>query len=238
MIDVLIMGGTWAPLGHPVTDNFAWNLDPDKFRFKHVPYPADYGQRTTFADSVAAGREALLREIEASPYAVIVAGYSQGAGIAGDVAAEIGRGEHPRLDVRAAALIADPARPEGVSINADPGGFGITGQRHIPGMPAYHVAAWNDPITSLSAGSPLRTVADLSAYWSMNSPEAFLKWGRSAAETIAAGRLQRWWNPAHLWDWTIAAREARGYLLDRRHTDAYVTEGHSKHLAETLNQEF
>ncbi|GAB4588681.1 PE-PPE domain-containing protein [Nocardia sp. IFM 10818] len=238
MIDVLIMGGTWNPNGDGVTEAFARALDPGKFRASYVPYPADYGQRTTYADSVAAGKAALLRAIDDSPYPVIVAGYSQGAGIAGDFAAEIGRGQHPQLDVRAAALIADPARPEGVSITPDPGGFGISGQRHIPGIPAFHVAAWNDPITSLSPGSPLRTVADLSAYWNISNPEGFLRWGQETFNAVVAGRLQRWWNPAHLWDWTIAAREARGYLFDGRHTEAYVREGHCWQLAQTLNEEF
>lgn len=237
MIDVLIMGGTWAPQGHPVTNAFADALDRDRFNPRHVPYPADYGQRVTFADSVIRGRQALIQAIRNTPNPVIVAGYSQGAGIAGDVAAEWGNGFHSDLDIRGAALIADPARPQGVSINPDPGGHGITGERFIEGMPVWHVAAWNDPITSLPAGSPLRTLADLSAYWSINSPTAFLEWGRSALWAVQQRRLQRWWHPLDLMALTSAVTNAKGYLLDGRHTDAYVREGLSAQLAEAVNRE-
>ncbi|WP_378733619.1 cutinase family protein [Nocardia brasiliensis] len=239
MIDVLIMGGTWNPNGEGVTNAFASHLDPAKFRARWIDYPADYGSRVTYADSVRAGREALINAIRATPNLVVLAGYSQGAGIAGDVADEIGRGMHTDLEVLGVALIADPARPAGMDlVGLDPGGYGITGQRHITGIPAWHVAAEGDPITALPEGSALRSIADLSAYWNMASLDGFIRWGQSLIETASSRQLQRWWSIENHRTWFGAARQARAYLFDGRHTDAYVFEGHARRLAEALNEEF
>ncbi|AYF77155.1 PE-PPE domain-containing protein [Nocardia yunnanensis] len=236
MIDVLIMGGTWAPLGHPVTNAFADTLDPNRFQARHIPYPADYGQQVTYAASVAAGRVALINAIEASPNPVILAGYSQGAGIAGDIARDWGYGTYPHLDIRGAALIADPSRPAGLNTTGpDPGGYGISGERRIDGMPVLWAAAVGDPITALPEGSALRTIADLSAYWTLKDP---VVWARSVIDVASQNRAQRWWNIKNWASWTGVIREAYSYLQGGRHTDAYVTEGHSVRLAEAVNDTF
>ncbi|MEU2033421.1 cutinase family protein [Nocardia amamiensis] len=89
--DVLIVGGTWNHHGDHVTADFSAELDQDRFLPRTVPYPADYGRKVPYAESLAAGRRALIAAIEATPNRVVLAGYSQGAAIAGDVAAAINR---------------------------------------------------------------------------------------------------------------------------------------------------
>ncbi|PXX65409.1 PE-PPE domain-containing protein [Nocardia tenerifensis] len=237
IIDVLIVGGTWNPHGDRVTAAFADALDPRRFTVRMVPYPADYGRHVAFADSVAAGRRALIEAIEATPNRVLLAGYSQGAGIAGDLAAEIGQGLLPQLEVVACALIADPLRPAGRCLGKDPGGYGVIGQRNITGVPAYWVAAEGDPITALPTGNPLRLVADLSAYFSLSSPAAMVRWGQHIIDLATRRQLQRWWSPENWRAWGGAVAYARGYLFDGRHTEDYLRYGHARLLAETINRE-
>ncbi|GAB4582291.1 cutinase family protein [Nocardia sp. IFM 10818] len=237
MIDVLIVGGTWAPHGEPVTDTFARTLDHGRFAPRMVPYPADYGREVPYAESSAAGKAALLEAIAESPNRVVVAGYSQGAAIAGDVAADIGRGLWPELEVAACALIADPLRPAGQCVGPDPGGYGIAGQRWIADIPAFWSAAPGDPITALPAGNALRLVADLSRYFCLSDPEASLRWGQNMLDTVLHRRMQRWWAPKNWSAWSGALAYARGYLTDGRHTTDYVRHGHAARLAETINRE-
>ncbi|MRH86195.1 PE-PPE domain-containing protein [Nocardia sp. SYP-A9097] len=237
MIDVLIVGGTWAPYGESVTDTFSRTLDLSRFAPRMVPYPADYGGKVPYAESSAAGKSALLQAIGKSSNRVVIAGYSQGAAIAGDLAAEIGSGLWPNLEVLACALIADPLRPAGRSVGPDPGGYGIAGQRTVTEIPTFWAAAPGDPITALPAGNALRLVADLSQYFCMSSPEAALRWGRSLVDAVLYRRIQRWWVPRNWSAWSGALAYARGYLTDGRHTDDYVRFGHAACLAETINRE-
>ncbi|MFI1915920.1 alpha/beta fold hydrolase [Nocardia sp. NPDC020380] len=237
MIEVLILGGTWAPQGDPVTETFARTLDLARFAPRMIPYPADYGRAVSFSESSAAGKAALLDAIAATPGRIVIAGYSQGAAIAGDVAAEIGRGLWPDLEIEACALIADPLRPAGQCVGVDPGGYGIAGQRWIGNVPAFWAAAPGDPITALPAGNALRLIADLSEYFCLTSPDAALRWGRRLIDIARHRRLQRWWTPRNVSAWTGALAYARGYLIDGRHTDDYVRSGHAARLAETINRE-
>ncbi|WP_167478657.1 alpha/beta fold hydrolase [Nocardia arthritidis] len=237
VFDVLIMGGTWNSGGEGICQTFAAALDQQRFAPRMVAYPADYGRRVAYADSVAVGRHALLDAIGSTPNRVVLAGYSQGAAIAGEVAAQVGRGELPGLEVVACALIADPLRPEGQCVPPDPGGYGIAGQRPIAGVPAYWVAAEGDPITALPAGNPLRTIADLTAYFDLADPVAALRWGQSMLDVAIRGQLQQWWSPANWRSWGGAVAYARGYLLDGRHTDDYIRCGHARRLAEVINRE-
>lgn len=237
LIDVLIVGGTWVPAGEPVTDTFARSLDPARFAPRMVPYPAEYGGRMSYAESRAAGKAALLAAIAAAPGRVVIAGYSQGAAIAGDVAAEIGRGLWPGLEVDACALIADPLRPAGQCIGPDPGGYGIAGQRWIADIPAYWAAAQGDPITALPAGNPLRLIADISEYFCLTTPEAVTRWGSGLIDAAVHRGIQRWWLPRNWSAWSGALAYARGYLTDGRHTTDYVRLGHAARLADTINRE-
>ncbi|WP_051407498.1 PE-PPE domain-containing protein [Nocardia sp. CNY236] len=236
VFDVLIVGGTWNSDGAGACQVFADALDPKRFAPRMVAYPADYGRQLSYADSVAVGRRALLEAAEAAERRVVLAGFSQGAAIAGDLAAAAGHGALPQLEVVACALIADPLRPAGAGIDGDPGGYGIAGQRPITDIPAYWAAAPGDPITALPAGNPLRSIADLSAYFGLGSPEAMLRWGQSLLEVATRRRLQRWWSPRNWRTWGGAIAYARGYLFDGRHTDDYLRHGHARRLAEALNR--
>ncbi|MFD3511123.1 alpha/beta fold hydrolase [Nocardia sp. NPDC058666] len=232
------MGGTWNPGGDGVTGAFTEALNKSIFTSRMVPYPADYGSYVSYTESVAEGKRALLAAIDRSPNPVVLAGYSQGAAVAGDLAAEIGRGEHPGREVIACALIADPRRPAGKFIGlVDPGGYGVVGERQIRGIPAYWAAAPGDPITALPAGNPLRTIADLSAFFSFASTNAAITWAQQMLQTATRNQLQRWWSPENWRNWTGAIAYARGYLFDGRHTDDYVRFGHARALAQALNRD-
>jgi hypothetical protein len=236
--DVLILGGTWAGDGDPVTKAFVTALDPRRFRARMVPYPADYGKQMSFAASRSAGMVALAKEVAITSGRVVLVGYSQGAGITGDFAAEVGSGFYPSLrgKVAACGLIADPLRPHRAALGADPGGYGILGQRPVSGIPTFWVAATGDPITSLSAGSPLRSVADLTEYWCLAGPSDFLKWGQSVVDMAGRKGWQRWWHTTTRHELADTVGWTRGYLADGRHTTAYVADGHCKALAAALMQ--
>ncbi|MGY0502188.1 PE-PPE domain-containing protein [Nocardia sp. FBN12] len=237
-IDVLVVGGTWNPGGDGVTGAFVDALNKSMFTPRMVPYPADYGSHVSYAESVAEGKRAMLAAIDRSPNRVVLAGYSQGAAVAGDLAAEIGRGEHPGREVIACALIADPRRPAGEYLgDTDPGGYGVVGERPIDGIPAYWAAVPGDPITALPAGNPLRTIADLSAFFSFASANSAIRWAQRMLDTATRNQLQRWWSPSNWRHWAGAVAYARGYLFDGRHTSDYVRYGHSRALAQALNRD-
>lgn len=238
-IDVLILGGTWASGGDPVTESFAEALGTIRFRSRMVDYPADYGQQISYAASKTAGMRELARAVAECSNRVLVVGYSQGAGIAGDFAAEVGSGFYPSLRSKVAgcALIADPLRPHRAVIGSDPGGYGILGQRPVPGIPTFWAAAEGDPITALSAGSPLRSVADVTEYWCLASPAAFMRWGQSLVDVASRRSWQRWWQSSSRSEVADTVGWTRGYLVDGRHSNAYVTEGHCQRLAETVQEE-
>lgn len=243
MIDVLMLGGTGFPAGGDgVSDEFAANLDPIRFAPRFVRYDAQYGGiglDEPYADSRATGRAALLDAIRATPNRVVIAGYSQGAGIVGDVAAEIGAGKHPDLEVLAAAMIADPGRPQlgGIPSRPAASGYGISGERPIVGMPAYWAANEGDPICALPAGNPLRSIADITEYFSLRSIADAQRWALSLIDRAKTGQWQRWWSPANWRDWGGAIAYARGYLWDGRHTDDYLRLGLAAELAQTINRE-
>ncbi|MFC3963519.1 PE-PPE domain-containing protein [Nocardia jiangsuensis] len=236
-VTVLLLGGTWNPRGDAIGSGFAGNLDAERFVTRIVEYPADYGGIVPYADSVAAGEAALIAAIRSTPGDLVLAGYSQGAAVAGNVAAAIGRNELDVPAVLACALVADPLRPQGMSIGPDPGGYGISGQRFVPRVPTFWAAAPGDPITALPAGNPLRTIADLSAYFSLSSTGAAWRWGRSLLDAATHRQLQRRWSPEHRRSWAGAVGYARGYLVDGRHTSDYLRDGHVARLAERLDAE-
>lgn len=232
-ITVLTLGGTWAATGHPVTDAFHAGLGAG-FDCRMVPYTASYGDPDPYADSREDGYDRITLAAYDVDGPIVLAGYSQGAWGAGRLAAEVGRGEHPDLNVVGAALIADPERPKlSNTVGPNPGGYGIAGERAITGLPVWWAAADHDPITALPAGNPLRSIADLSTYYSLTSLEAVAQWGASMLEAAIRGQLQPWWHPQHWRDWGGAIEYAAGYL-GTRHTFAYVEEGLSQLLGETV----
>lgn len=243
MIDVLILGGTGFPHGGDgICEEFMRHLDSDRFAPRIVDYPAQYGGiglDESYYDSRAAGRKALIDAIRATPNRVVVAGYSQGAAIAGDLAAEIGSGGHPDLEVLAAALIADPGRPAGGPAAGMPAldSYGITGARPISGVPVYWAANGGDPISSLPSGNPLRTLADVTGYFSLRSTADAERWAQDMINRALTCRWQRWWSLANWRDWGGAIAYARGYLFDGAHTDDYIRLGLCAQLADVINRE-
>lgn len=228
MIDVLWLAGTFNPQGEGISDDFLKRLDPKRFRYRYVPYPADYGRDMSYGESTRLGQLALDRAVRECPGAVVVGGYSQGAAIAGNYAAWTKQSK-----VIACVLIADPLR-QGIraTVNPKPEGYGIGGEREIP-MVVKQVAAWGDPITSLPAGNYLRTVADFSEFMGRDVNA----WAVNVLSKIVRGQVQPWWRWNNRRDWAEAGRWLRGYTTDSRHTAAYVTEGLTRQLAEAVNRE-
>lgn len=241
MIDVLILPGT----GHGrnadgISRAFADSLDPDRFEPRIVAYPAEYGTPRPYAESRRLGRRALLEAIRVRR-SFVLAGYSQGAGIAGDLARDIVEYQPGALADRlvGCALIADPLRPVGAGMphRSPAPGYGIAGQRLVPTVPTWWAAADGDPITALPAGNPLRSVADLTEWWSLAGPAEVVRWGEDLVDKARRGVYQQWWSPANWRTWGGAVAYARGYLWDGRHTTDYVGRGHVQALADTVNRE-
>lgn len=240
MIDALMLGGTgYGHGGDGICETFMRGLDPTRFRPRIVPYPADFGSQMSYGDSRAIGRRALLDAIRDTPNLAVIGGFSAGAGIAGDVAYEIGRGDHPGLEVVGCALIADPHRPVGGGMPGPiVGGYGIAGDRRVYGVPTWWAAADGDPITALGPGSPLRSIADISEFYSVADPVAAYRWGEDLLHRARRGRWQQWWSLEHWRTWGGAVRDAYNYLpVGGRHGRAYVEEGLCTRLAEVINRE-
>ncbi|WP_280389268.1 PE-PPE domain-containing protein [Nocardia wallacei] len=227
-----------------VSLEFARHLDPARFEFQAIPYPADFGTHTSYIESVHVGRRALAAAVRATPHRAIIGGYSQGAYIAGSLASDIGLGRYPDLDVLACALIADPARPRGAGMPGEAAapGYGISGPRDpIVDLPTWYAAVYDDPITALPAGSPLRGLADLTEWFSLASPEAALAWGFDLVRRAKARRWQQWWSATNLIACTEAIDQARRYLPrpvgGGRHDAAYIELGLAARLAQCVNRE-
>ena len=158
-----------------------------RFVAKEVAWSASYGPvpaigGESYARSLAAGREILLRMIDEAPGAVVLLGYSGGADLASMVAAEIGAGKHPRLSLSGVALIADPSNPD-----TGRGQWGIAGSRPITGsFPVWRANDPGDPIPLTDANSPLRWLADSTAGLSLAGG-----WLASTRSRLAAQQMQQ-----------------------------------------------
>lgn len=203
---------------HQVTDR----LPRDRYRPIELAWSAQYGPvpataGESFASALADGRIRLLQEIEKAPGPVALLGYSGGASLAGNVAQEIGRGDHPHLagKVTAAGLVADPAMPRGQAAN---GSFGVTGDRHTDGIPTRWLWDERDPIPCTPDRSPLRTIADQTSAMSLVDPAA---WGADLLDRLRRGR----WQPS-AWDWrdVIGSIQRYGHALEQ--AQFYLTGGH------------
>ncbi|MEU9515885.1 PE-PPE domain-containing protein [Micromonospora sp. NPDC048169] len=240
----LILPGTGFPEGGDgICERFLANLD-ERFFPQIVRYPAaGFGTGgISWAQSRTAGKQALLDATRATPYPAVWCGFSQGAGIAGDAAAEYGAGKYRDLEVVGCALIADPGRPAGGTMPSVPAasGYGIVKSRPITGITAWWAAVEGDPITSLPAGSPLRTIADTADYFSLSSPQDALRWGLDLYTRALNRNYQRWWSIEHWRTWGGAAQAARNYLPRPAgaglHALAYVEQGLLVRLADAVNR--
>ncbi|AHH20769.1 hypothetical protein NONO_c59930 [Nocardia nova SH22a] len=239
MIDVFMLPGTGFPHGGDgLCEGFIARLDPKRFRGHVVDYPAAVGGLLMpYRQSRTDGRKALIDAIRATSNLALIGGFSQGAGIAMDLAADIGSGLLPDLEIVGCAAIADPARPAGGGLpGQEPtGGFGITGERAVPGVPAWWAAHPGDPITALPGGSPIRAIADAVEYYSLASPVAMAQWGDDLIDRIRHNRWQRWWSIQNWRDWSDALGFANNYLVGGFHGPRYFTDGYIDALAAAVN---
>lgn len=230
MIELLWVDGTWAPRGgSQASEALRHDLDPRKVKFTYVHYPADFGPATgmgdlSYAESVAIGAAALDRAVSASREIVAVGGYSQGAAVAVDYARRI-LPERPRHQVVAVAEMGSP------HTGLHSGRSGIAGPLRVPRR-RFSVWAAGDPIADLPVGSPLRSIADLSDWMSLRSPEAARAWALRTAAKVPT-RLQQWWAPLRWPDLVSAGEYARNYL-GTAHTSDYAHLGHATRLARMI----
>lgn len=199
-------------------------LPQDRFVGRVVSYPADYGLEINYALSVAAGEAALEQAIRTTPGPKVLVGYSQGAAVVGNVAARL-RSVDGGGEILAVGLISDPARhraqhrPLPIPVE----GYGCTGERLIDERQVtvygtytkvYQLAAQGDPICSLPAGNPLRSIADLTDRMALND---FGGWWKDIIADFRHRRMQRWWSLRNWRTWGGAIAFSRGMVSDRRH---------------------
>lgn len=233
MIDLLWCDGTWCGSGgSAVSEALRRAVDGSRVRFRYVPYPGTFGPATglgdeSSGDSIADGMAALDQAVTDSPNVAIVGGYSQGAMAAIGYAREIlpRRGRH---EVLALAALGNPHQPEHL------GRGGIAGALSVP-RPLLSVYAPGDPIADLPLGSPLRTIADLTEWMSLRSPEDGKRWAADIVEKVARQRQQAWWQPWRWADLASAGQYALGYL-GTAHTTNYIAGGHVERLARLIEE--
>ncbi|WP_052070145.1 hypothetical protein [Rhodococcoides fascians] len=212
-------------IGEPYGKNTLWlatrNLDPKRFLVVELEWSAQFGavpvwNGESFGASVHAAEAALLELIRAYPGAVIV-GYSGGAQVAGNVAAQIGVGSRLGLWIRAVGLLSDPSRNVDQLIGGRRGTQGIMGGRYISGnFQVWQLSAPGDPISDLPIGNGLSHLALYIEFWSLVDPDA---WIRDLKRKALMGRL-KWWDNSI--DWAGAYQWSLGYTRDKRHTSYHV----------------
>ncbi|WP_330184995.1 PE-PPE domain-containing protein [Nocardia sp. NBC_01503] len=251
MITVLSCRGTGERLGAPgnLLTAVTGRLDPAKYSIgPEVDYPASIGPANpqygldgcSEEQSIDTGVRALAAAVRATPNRAGLLGYSLGAEVVTRFLEAKARGEYADCDIAWAANIANPLRREGDSIDPNPVGFGINGQREPwpDCIPTWEVANPADCITSCPADSPLRTLADtLSAF----SFAEFGGWTRAMVDRLRVNRWQPtrrdgWTRPVRTWRmWEAAAASMEGYLSGGQHNLAYQRDGYCERLADILN---
>lgn len=252
MIDIITIRGTGELQDDPnnMLRNVVNRLVRSRFRcIGDCPYPAAVGPAghgldldgPSEATSRAYGVSALGAMVRAAPNPVGVVAYSLGALVLDDFRAVQARGAFLDCEIAFSAAVANPARRAGESIDLNPHGFGINGERDdfTPGVPHFEAANPADVITSSSAGSPLRTLADGMSAFSFAEVGG---WSQDMADRLRRRRFQPvavdWWrDPVGTWQvYDEAWRGVIGYLSGREHIAAYVEDGYCVRLADRINE--
>lgn len=220
---VLIVPGTGEPaagmLGG-VTAELA-RLAPGRVETKVIDYPRQYALPMSYGRSRTVGETNLLaaiREYAARGYLIVIVGYSQGAVVAGNVAAQL-------TDDLAAAvvgvyLVADALRPRGMDSNGHTlwaaqhfNGHGVAGQRAITTVRARWYSIKGDVICDATPDSLVRDVADLTE-WMGFTWQDVITWPGKLLKLLREQQWQNagWWqrfrrDPATLLE--LAPRGAR-----------------------------
>lgn len=228
MIDVLAVPGTSEPQsldGRPlgmikaVTDQ----LPKEHFDCYTLAYPRTYGPfpHMLGVDYESSVREGVVRAIEwirNSPNPVGLIGYSQGCAVITLVLEQLAAGQHPDLEIAFAALIANPYRADGHSLDWTVSGYGISGQHGpwpVAEFPIFELANDKDPICCLSAGSPIRSFYDLTHTFSVTNPR---KWAQSLFDAVKVQKRQRWWDLPMVGRWSRALDDVLNFAVRGEHT--------------------
>lgn len=227
MIDVLVASPAWVADFGPVISAFVDALDPSRFDVRVV----------RCAVETKAALDELGNEFQRCSNPVVIAGYAQGAAVAGDLAAHVA--DHHDRKLLACALMADPFRPSGRSVDADPGGYGIAGKRSSDAVPIYWSAAPGDMITAMPAEGmlDLRRLADLPGYFALSNEKDMHLWAEGFIDILIRRQLRK--NSFAFRSWHQRSSELgrqSGTLFTRNHIDDYVRHGHARKLGELVNR--
>lgn len=251
MIDIISLRGTGEPLNGPTNmlTVVTAALDPTRHHLLgDCDYPASVGPDNPQGNpagvsettSVTVGLANLVAMIRAATNPVGVIGYSLGALVVTALREAQARGEYSDCEVAFTACMANPRRHAGDSIDPNPYGFGIAGQRGpISDVPHFEAANPADAITSCNPDSPLRTLADgLGAFsfadlggWSLDLATRFRQ------QKFQPASCGWWMNPVRTWKlYEEAARNIEGYLSGRTHIRDYIEGGYCTRLAAAINE--
>lgn len=168
-------------IGEPIPNSLMSHADWSGLEVTHLRWSRSYGPINpnhdpfgpSFSRAMGEGIDALRDDLYINGPA-FVGGFSAGAAVAGHVAAQ----GHP--DLIAVGLIADPF--DAARENA----WGIAGRRPVWSTNARSWSCPHDIICRAPADSPVRTLADQSAAFSLADPAA---WG---ADILSRLRTNRW----------------------------------------------
>lgn len=167
-------------------------LPADRFPARWIGYPADYGRGHAFRTSVRIGADSAAAVGAAIGGPLLLLGYSQGATVVRELLDRHARGVGPRLDIRAAGLVADPQMPLGQAFGKSTlPGYGIAGAGGRIAVPAWWITNDRDPIPAAAPDSLLRTFFDATEYMSITD---MAQWGARVLDRVRARNWQNGWG--------------------------------------------
>ena len=218
---VIIARGIGEPLTNSMLKTYLQPYLPDtEYEFIELPWSAEYGPVPSvwgdpFENSIGEGEQLAIDwcRNDFRDRRVVLAGYSGGAELMGNVLARLAA-ETPSHGVVAGLLLSDPSQPKGLPETG--GKYGIRGSREVgESIPVRWFYELKDAICVCTPepDSLLRIFADASSEFSLAGPRAW-------QGTIARLRFKKfqWWAlPWHdlnkiKWQVDTAIYEAQGYL--------------------------